>query len=90
MSRVHGRYHAESRSTLEALVRYPAPFRFRRYPTGAAVLSLAILFFSLGGCSDDDNGPTGPGQPEFDWSGAIDPGAILFPAFISMLSLPLP
>lgn len=52
---------------------YPAPFRFRRYPTGAAVLSLAILL-SLGGCSDDDNGPTGPGQPEFDWSGAIDPG----------------
>jgi DUF4097 and DUF4098 domain-containing protein YvlB len=54
-------------------VTYPAPFRRRRVPTGAVALLLAILL-SLAGCSDDDDGPTGPGQPEFDWSGAIETG----------------
>jgi hypothetical protein len=36
----------------------------------AALLILAVLA-PIGACGDDDDGPTGPGQPEFDWSGSI-------------------
>lgn len=39
-----------------------------------AALLLASLLLGAGACGDDDDGPTGPGQPEFDWSGTIEAG----------------
>ena len=38
-----------------------------------ALSALPFLLLLPAACSDDD-GPTGPGQPEFDWSGRIEAG----------------
>ena len=36
-------------------------------------MALPLLLLTVA-CGDDDDGPTGPGQPEFDWSGTIAAG----------------
>lgn len=55
-------------------MRRPALRRRSRGDWIRAVLVALPLLLLAGACSDDDDGPTGPGQPEFDWSGAIEAG----------------